>query len=60
MTIYALMLFVHVTSDIGIFVGVGAWLLGLAALRRAQDVSQVRRWPRSFTAPSRFQPSARS
>jgi hypothetical protein len=42
MNIYRLMLFVHVTSDIGIFVGIGAWLLGLAALRHAQDVSQVR------------------
>lgn len=42
MTLYALMLFVHVTSDIGIFVGLGAWLLGFAALRRAQEVSQVR------------------
>lgn len=42
MNIYPLMLFVHVTSAIGIFVGVGAWLFGLAALRRAQDVSQVR------------------
>jgi len=40
--IYPLMLFVHVISDIGIFIGIGAWLLGLAALRRAQDVSQVR------------------
>jgi hypothetical protein len=36
------MLFIHVVSDIGIFVGIGAWLLGFAALRRAQDVSQVR------------------
>jgi hypothetical protein len=42
MDIYRLTLFVHVASDIGIFVGLGAWLLGLAALRRAQDVSQVR------------------
>jgi hypothetical protein len=42
MNIYPLMLFIHVTSDIGIFIGIGAWLLGLAALRRAQDVSQVR------------------
>lgn len=42
MNIYTLMLFVHVTSDIGIFIGIGAWLLGLAALRRAQDVGQVR------------------
>ena len=42
MNVYPLMLFIHVTSDIGIFVGVGAWLFGLAALRRAQDTSQVR------------------
>ncbi len=42
MNLYPLMLFVHVTSDIGIFVGIGAWLIGLAALRRARDVSQVR------------------
>jgi hypothetical protein len=42
MNLYAVMLFIHVTGDIGIFVGLGAWLLGFAALRRAQDVSQVR------------------
>lgn len=42
MTLYALMLFVHVASDIGIFIGLGAWLLGFAALRRAEEVSQVR------------------
>ena len=42
MNLYPLMLFIHVISDIGIFVGIGAWLLGFAALRRAQDTSQVR------------------
>ena len=42
MKLYPLVLFVHVSSDIGIFIGIGTWLLGLAALRRAQDVSQVR------------------
>lgn len=42
MQLYPLVLFVHVTSDIGIFVGLGVWLLGFTALRRAQAVSQVR------------------
>jgi hypothetical protein len=42
MTLYSFMLFIHVASDIGIFIGLGAWLLGFAALRRAEDVSQVR------------------
>ena len=42
MQLYPLMLFVHVTSDIGIFIGIGVWLLGRMAVRRAQDVSQVR------------------
>jgi hypothetical protein len=42
MAIYSLMLFGHTMSDIGILVGIGAWLLGFAALRRAQDISQVR------------------
>jgi hypothetical protein len=39
MNLYPLMFFVHVTSDIGIFVGIGAWLFGLAALRRRQQYS---------------------
>src|SRR5262249_29230137 len=42
MYIYTLALFVHIVGAIGVFVGVGAWLLAAAALRRAQQVAQVR------------------
>ena len=42
MPLYPLVLFVHVTADIAIFVGLGVQLFCLAALRRAQTVEQVR------------------
>jgi hypothetical protein len=42
MNYYPLALFVHVGGAIGIFVSIGIWLAGLAALRRAQRVEQVR------------------
>jgi hypothetical protein len=42
MSIYTIVLFLHVSGAIGYFVGVGAWLFGLAGLRRAQRVEQVR------------------
>lgn len=42
MSLYTLALFVHVTGAIGAFVSLGIWLFGLAALRRARRVEQVR------------------
>src|SRR5260221_743399 len=42
MNLYSLVLFLHVTADIGIFIGIGVQLLCMAALRRAQTVEQVR------------------
>src|SRR5262245_61677753 len=42
MSIYTLMLFVHVLGAVGTFVGVGVWLFAALALRRAQQVGQVR------------------
>jgi uncharacterized membrane protein len=42
MSLYPLALFVHVSGAIGAFVSLGIWLFGLAALRRARLVEQVR------------------
>jgi len=42
MSLYPLVLFLHVSGAIGIFVSLGIWLFGLAALRRARRVEQVR------------------
>lgn len=42
MSLYTLALFVHVSGAIGAFVSLGIWLFGLAALRRARWVEQVR------------------
>ena len=42
MSIYTIVLFLHVSGAIGYFVGMGAWLFGLATIRRAQRVEQVR------------------
>ncbi len=42
MSLYTLALFVHVSGAIGAFVSLGIWLFGLAALRRASRVEQVR------------------
>jgi len=42
MSLYTLALFLHISGAIGVFVSLGIWLLGLAALRRAQRVEQVR------------------
>jgi hypothetical protein len=39
---YTLVLFAHLCGVIGIFSAVGAWLLGIILLRRAQDVAAVR------------------
>lgn len=42
MQLYPLVLFVHVTADIAIFIGLGVQLFCLAVLRRAQTVEQAR------------------
>lgn len=42
MNLYPLALFLHVSGALGICVSVGVWQFGLAALRRAQRVEQVR------------------
>ena len=42
MSIYNIVLFLHVSGAIGYFVSMGTWLFGFAALRRAQRVEQVR------------------
>jgi len=39
---YSLALFVHVSGAIGAFISIGVWLVGLAALRRAERMEQVR------------------
>jgi hypothetical protein len=42
MSLYTLALFLHVSGAIGAFISLGIWLFGLAALRRARLVAQVR------------------
>jgi hypothetical protein len=42
MSVYTIVLFLHVIGAIGYFISMGTWLFGLAALRRAQRVEQVR------------------
>ncbi|MBV9689212.1 MAG: DUF2269 family protein [Ktedonobacteraceae bacterium] len=42
MSIYNIALFLHVSGAIGYFAGMGTWLFGFAAMRRAQRVEQVR------------------
>jgi len=42
MSIYTIVLFLHVSGAIGYFIGTGTWLFVLSALRRAQRVEQVR------------------
>ena len=42
MGLYRVALFVHVSGAIGVCVSLGIWLFGLAALRRARLVEQVR------------------
>src|SRR6266700_970344 len=42
MSLYTLALFLHVSGAIGVCVSLGTWLFGLAALRRARRVEQVR------------------
>jgi hypothetical protein len=42
MTVYSIMLFVHVTAAICLFIGFGSWLFGITAIARASRVEQVR------------------
>ena len=42
MSIYTIVLFLHVSGAIGYFVAIGIWLFGLVSLRRAHRVEQVR------------------
>jgi len=42
MSLYTISLFLHVSGAIGACVSISIWLFGLAALRRAQRVEQVR------------------
>src|SRR5947207_8051697 len=42
MNIYNIVLFLHIISAIGICIGISVVLLGVALLRRAQGVEQVR------------------
>lgn len=42
MTLYTLLLFVHVCGAIGIFAGLGTWLFGMAAWWRAKRIEQIR------------------
>jgi Predicted integral membrane protein (DUF2269) len=42
MSIYTVVLFLHVSGAIGYFAGIGIWLFGLVGLWRAQRVEQVR------------------
>ena len=39
MYLYAIALFVHISAAIAMFTGLGAWLFGALALRRADRVS---------------------
>ena len=42
MSLYTILLFVHVSGAIGVFVGMGTWLFGMTAIARASRVEQVR------------------
>ncbi len=42
MNLYTIALFVHLVGAIGVFVGIGVWFFAAVAMRRAQDVAQVR------------------
>ena len=42
MSLYTFMLFIHVSSAICLFIGMGIWLSGSIAIRRAARVEQVR------------------
>ena len=42
MSIYTIVLFVHIIGAIGLFLSIGSWLFILVGLRRAQRVKEVR------------------
>jgi hypothetical protein len=42
MTIYTIILFLHIIGAIGYFLAIGTWLIGFLAIRRARRVEQVR------------------
>lgn len=42
MSLYIILLFIHVSGAIGLFVGMGTWLFGITAMARALRVEQVR------------------
>lgn len=42
MNLYSLALFVHICGAVAIFAGLGVWVFGVVALRRAQLVEQAR------------------
>jgi hypothetical protein len=42
MSIYTIVLFVHIIGAIGLFLSIGSWLFILVGLRRAQRVEEVR------------------
>jgi hypothetical protein len=42
MSLYTILLFVHVSGAIGLFIGMGIWLFGITAIGRAVRVEQVR------------------
>ena len=42
MSLYSLLLFVHVSGAICLFIGFGTWFLGITAIARAAGVEQVR------------------
>jgi hypothetical protein len=42
MNVYSILLFVAVAGAIGIFVGMGSWLIGITAIDRVSRVEQVR------------------
>jgi hypothetical protein len=42
MSLYSLMLFIHVSGAICLFIGFGTWFLGITAIARAARVEQVR------------------
>jgi hypothetical protein len=42
MSLYTIILFVHVSSAICLFIGMGIWLFGITAIAHAARVEQVR------------------
>jgi hypothetical protein len=42
MNLYPLLLFLHVSAAIALFIGTGVWVIGILAITRARQVAQVR------------------